>query len=302
MRVLPRRRAASRPAPSASGSTLESGGGAEEGELAKVPLAEVLGRKRQYGAWRTGQDNVHSGSFLIPPPCIALSWASRPVQAHGADRRPRSRPPAARRHLLLAPLRLGAEPPRASARVCNRRRVHAGCWRSRLLRLAGIPARATDHAGRGRKSTRPGANGVVELTPFEFLDRLADLVPRPRKHRHRYHGVFAPNHKLRSAVTAHDKRECRQATRCRDRSACGQRTCGGRRCPRRLLRLMRQTAISRHLSDRLGQTHGPGGRGVSAGVATSNLEETAGRSRLTSNRRFASGRRPGWLRPREVSP
>ncbi|MBM4012291.1 MAG: hypothetical protein FJ286_13080, partial [Planctomycetes bacterium] len=56
--------------------------------------------------------------------------------------------------------------------------------------------------GRGRKSTRPGANGVVELTPYEFLDRLADLVPPPRKHRHRYHGVFAPNHKLRSAITA----------------------------------------------------------------------------------------------------
>jgi hypothetical protein len=56
--------------------------------------------------------------------------------------------------------------------------------------------------GRGRKSTRPGANGVVDLSPFEFLDRLADLVPPPRKHRHRYHGVFAPNHKLRSAVTA----------------------------------------------------------------------------------------------------
>jgi len=56
--------------------------------------------------------------------------------------------------------------------------------------------------GRGRKSTRPGANGVVELTPFEFLDRLADLVPPPRKHWHRYHGVFAPNHKLRRAVTA----------------------------------------------------------------------------------------------------
>ena len=56
--------------------------------------------------------------------------------------------------------------------------------------------------GRGRKSTRPGANGVVELSPLEFLDRLAALVPPPRKHRHRYHGVFAPNHKLRSAVTA----------------------------------------------------------------------------------------------------
>ena len=56
--------------------------------------------------------------------------------------------------------------------------------------------------GRSRKSARPGAHGVVELSPSEFLDRLADLVPPPRKHRHRYHGVFAPNHKLRRAVTA----------------------------------------------------------------------------------------------------
>jgi hypothetical protein len=56
--------------------------------------------------------------------------------------------------------------------------------------------------GRKRKSTRPGANGVVELLPFEFLDRLADLIPQPRRHRHRYHGVFAPNHPLRPAVTA----------------------------------------------------------------------------------------------------
>ncbi len=34
------------------------------------------------------------------------------------------------------------------------------------------------------------------------MDRLADLVPPPQKHRHRYHEVFAPNHKLRKAVTA----------------------------------------------------------------------------------------------------
>ena len=56
--------------------------------------------------------------------------------------------------------------------------------------------------GRGRKSTRPDASGVVALSPFDFLDRLADLVPPPRKHRHRYHGVFAPNHRHRRAVTA----------------------------------------------------------------------------------------------------
>ena len=52
------------------------------------------------------------------------------------------------------------------------------------------------------RAERPGATGVVEPTPFEFLDRLADLVPPPRKHRHRYHGVFAPNQPLRQAVTA----------------------------------------------------------------------------------------------------
>jgi hypothetical protein len=40
----------------------------------------------------------------------------------------------------------------------------------------------------------------VELSPFEFLDQLADLVPPPRKHRH--HGVVAPNPKLRRAATA----------------------------------------------------------------------------------------------------
>ncbi|MEI6255242.1 MAG: hypothetical protein WCQ77_01215 [Planctomycetota bacterium] len=31
--------------------------------------------------------------------------------------------------------------------------------------------------GRGRKSTRPGTSGVVELSPFEFLDRLARTRP-----------------------------------------------------------------------------------------------------------------------------
>ena len=34
------------------------------------------------------------------------------------------------------------------------------------------------------------------------MHRLADLVPPPRKHRHRCHDVFAPSHKLRPAVTA----------------------------------------------------------------------------------------------------
>jgi hypothetical protein len=38
--------------------------------------------------------------------------------------------------------------------------------------------------GRARKSSAPDAQGVIHLSPHELLDRLADLVPPPRKHRH----------------------------------------------------------------------------------------------------------------------
>jgi len=41
---------------------------------------------------------------------------------------------------------------------------------------------------------------VLRLTPLELLQRLARLVPPPRIHRHRYHGVLAPNARLRSTV------------------------------------------------------------------------------------------------------
>jgi len=43
---------------------------------------------------------------------------------------------------------------------------------------------------------------ILHLTPLELLDRLALLIPPPRRHRHRYHGVFAPNAPLRAQVTA----------------------------------------------------------------------------------------------------
>ena len=38
------------------------------------------------------------------------------------------------------------------------------------------------------------------MTPMEFMQRLAALVPRPRLHLIRFHGVSAPNAKLRKAV------------------------------------------------------------------------------------------------------
>ena len=49
------------------------------------------------------------------------------------------------------------------------------------------------------KRPRNGAL-VLSLTPDEFLAKLATLVPPPRVHGLRYHGLFAPHAKWRSRV------------------------------------------------------------------------------------------------------
>ena len=48
----------------------------------------------------------------------------------------------------------------------------------------------------------PWRDGTTHLrmTPLEFMQRLAALVPRPRLHLTRFHGVLAPNAGLRAAV------------------------------------------------------------------------------------------------------
>ncbi len=40
------------------------------------------------------------------------------------------------------------------------------------------------------------------LTPLELIERLAALIPPPRRHRHPYFGVLAANAPLRGQVTA----------------------------------------------------------------------------------------------------
>jgi hypothetical protein len=164
---------------------------------------------------------------------------------------------------LPAALRYCARPPFALERLSVTRGPDGRIARIRYV-LPRHKAANWVGRGRGRKSTRAGANGVVELTPFEFLDRLADLVPPPRKHRHRYHGVFAPNHNLRPAVTALAKREHRRAARGRDRRVWGRRSRHGRmlRCEPRDAK----APLARHLPDCLGEADGPGGGGVSARV------------------------------------
>ena len=80
----------------------------------------------------------------------------------------------------------------------------------RLLRYCARPAfalerlREIDAQHLVYESVKPGPGGSVTLmlTPLELLDRLAALIPPPRRHRHRYFGVLAPNAPLRAAVTA----------------------------------------------------------------------------------------------------
>ena len=46
---------------------------------------------------------------------------------------------------------------------------------------------------------RDGTSYLV-MSPLEFMQRLAALVPRPRLHLIRFHGVLAPHAKLRAAI------------------------------------------------------------------------------------------------------
>ena len=79
----------------------------------------------------------------------------------------------------------------------------------RLLRYCARPAfalerlREIDPGHLVYESAKPGPGGNVSLllTPMQLLDRLAALIPPPRRHRHRYIGVLAPNSPLRAAVT-----------------------------------------------------------------------------------------------------
>ncbi|MDP3086426.1 MAG: transposase [Rubrivivax sp.] len=58
---------------------------------------------------------------------------------------------------------------------------------------------------------RDGTTHLV-MSPLEFMQRLAALVPRPRLHLIRFHGVLAPNAKLRALVVPQEPEAPAQAT------------------------------------------------------------------------------------------
>lgn len=86
----------------------------------------------------------------------------------------------------------------------------------RLIRYCARPAFAGSRLGRIDNQAEQGQETLIyklppgdvlgrqyiKLTPMELLDRLAALIPPPRRHRHTYAGVFAPHSALRPLVAA----------------------------------------------------------------------------------------------------
>ncbi|HVR71713.1 MAG TPA: transposase, partial [Vicinamibacteria bacterium] len=118
------------------------------------------------------------------------------VRIAGTDRTGRerllrycARPPFAleRLHVERAPPR----GPMEEGRSLSSNRSHEGDQEPRVRRVLYHPARPT-----------PDGRTVLALAPLEFLAALSRLIPPPRVHRHRYHGVLAPNARLRAHVVA----------------------------------------------------------------------------------------------------
>jgi hypothetical protein len=146
----------------------------------------------------------------------------------------------------------------------------------------------------------------MALPPECQLDRFADLIPQPRKHRHRYHGVFARNHPLRPAVTAlavgnggKQQDAANNAHAGHDAEDC----CGTRANPRShdTSRIVWARPVARVGEEFPLQCPACGGNIRLISFITE-PGETAGRSRLPSSRRFASGRWPRWHCPRKAEP
>jgi hypothetical protein len=77
-----------------------------------------------------------------------------------------------------------------------------------LCRYITRPAIANERLKRNRagqvvlqlKSPYKDGTTNIVMSPMEFMKRLAALVPRPRLHLIRFHGVLAPNAKWRSKI------------------------------------------------------------------------------------------------------
>ena len=94
---------------------------------------------------------------------------------------------------LHAAVRCGAHQRKALERLC-RYITRPAIANERLARNG-----AGDVVLQLKSAWRDGTTHIV-MSPLEFMQRLAALVPRPRLHLIRFHGVLAPHARLRAAI------------------------------------------------------------------------------------------------------
>ena len=101
----------------------------------------------------------------------------------------------------------------------------------RLCRYIARPAVSTHRMERLLDGTisyelkTPYKNGTTHVVfePLDFIARLAALVPKPRVHLTRFHGVFAPNSRYRAQVTSDTQTKSNRTTAIESPKDCEER-------------------------------------------------------------------------------
>jgi ribosomal protein S27E len=176
-------------------------------------IAERIGRALERTGWL--QRDCETSYLALDPPG---GGPMDDLMGHSIAYRVAMGPRAGQKAFTLqtVPPRLGEEESKGVARAAGFS-LHAGIGiepqargkLERLCRYVTRPAVAEERLAltergdvrvRLKSAYRDGTTHVV-LEPLDFLARLAALVPPPRMHLTRYHGVFAPRHALRAAIT-----------------------------------------------------------------------------------------------------
>ena len=97
-------------------------------------------------------------------------------------------------------------------------RAHERDKLERLCRYIARPAIATKRLALTRNGKvryelkTPYNDGTTHVIfePLDFIARLVALVPKPRVHLTRFHGVFAPHSKYRAMVTPAKRGKCKK--------------------------------------------------------------------------------------------
>ena len=99
----------------------------------------------------------------------------------------------------------------------------------------------------------PYKNGTTHVLfePLDFIARLSALVPKPRFHLTRFHGVFAPNSKHRATVTGEAKEKQAQSP-AKEASVDGEKLCCKMSWAMRLKRVFNiDITVCRHCQGRV---------------------------------------------------